>query len=115
MVIVPNPTPKRKRPQVQCKFQITQHSRDGQLMISIMEYLGCGNLTVSRNAIDLRVTKLNDLTDKILPFFERFPLQGFKYSDYLIFVELVKLMKEKAHLTDEGLVKIIELKARFDR
>jgi hypothetical protein len=84
-------------------------------MRSIIEYLGCGNVTVSRSAVDLRITKLNDLTDKVLPFFDKFPLQGFKYLDYLIFVELVKLMNEKAHLTDEGLAKIIELKARFDR
>jgi hypothetical protein len=33
---------------VQLKFVLVQHTRDEKLMISLLEYLGCGNLYKSR-------------------------------------------------------------------
>lgn len=101
--------------QVRLVFQLTQHIRDEQLMTSLIEYLGCGNVYQSRNAIDFRVTKFKDLEDKVIPFFDRYPLLGVKYLDYLIFSEVVELMKNKAHLTKEGLSLIQKLKARLNR
>jgi hypothetical protein len=45
------------------------------------------------------VTKYNDLTDKVIPFFNECPILGVKYLDYLDFVKIVGLMK--AYLSRE--------------
>jgi len=48
-------------------FKLVQHSRDEQLMRSLVDYLGCGNIYVDASAVENRVTKFSDLTDKIIP------------------------------------------------
>lgn len=55
--------------QVKLRFQLTQHSRDEQLMRSLVEYLGCGvyYLDSGGDHGDFIVTRFSDLTDKIIP------------------------------------------------
>jgi hypothetical protein len=48
---------------------------------------------------------------KIIPFFQKFPLQGSKFMNFQDFNEVVKIMKVKGHLTKEGLEKIKGIKA----
>ncbi len=84
-------------------------------MISLIEYLECGYIYQSRNAIDFRITKFKDLENKLLPLLKKYPLLGAKYLDYLIFLEVVELMKNNTHLTKEGLAQIQRLKARLNK
>lgn len=53
------------------------------------------------------VEKYSDIRDKIIPFFEKYPLYGFKKENYLDFKKVSELMENKAHLTLEGLEKKI--------
>lgn len=98
-------------------FQLTQHNRDEQLMTSFIDYLGCGNVykvykdNEDSSCVRFTVTKFNDLTDKVIPFFNKYPIFGVKYLDYLDFVQIVELMKVKAHLTSKGLDQIRKIKA----
>ena len=96
---------------VELRFQITQHSRDTELMKSLVEYLGCGKIFESREAVDFVVTKLPDLSYKIIPFFDKYPLQGVKSKEFLDFNIVAKLMKNKEHLTQEGLEQISQIKS----
>lgn len=91
---------------IQLEFKLTQHSRDIELMKYIALYLNCGNAYENRNAIDYRVVKLSDIIEKIIPFFQTYPLLGIKYLDFSDFVKLANLLNEKEHLTIEGLTKI---------
>lgn len=98
-------------------FQLTQHIRDEQLLRGLVQYLGCGNIYKvykDSEAVRFTVTKFNDLTDKVIPFFNECPLLGVKYLDYLDFVKIVGLMKAKAHLTREGLDEIRKIKAEMN-
>ena len=80
-------------------FQITQHVRDINLMENITKFLDCGRLYEYREGVDLRVTKILDVTGKIIPLLEEYPLQGVKVEDYLCFKEIAFLIKNKEHLT----------------
>ena len=64
------------------RFIITQHGRDEQLMRSLVKYLDCGNIIKNGNAFDFRVTKFNDIQNKIIPFFQKYPIQGVKALDF---------------------------------
>lgn len=55
--------------QVGLRFQVTQHSKDKLLMENIINYLGCGYLSVRNDIMDFRVTKFSDIVEKIIPFF----------------------------------------------
>ena len=102
---------------VQLIFQLTQHCRDKQLMVSLIKYLDCGNVFKNRETVNLIETKFENLNNKIIPFFQKYQILGIKYEDFKDFCLVAYLMKEKKHLTEEGLVllKIRKIKAGMNR
>ena len=68
--------------QVILVFIITQHSRDEELLIAIMDYLGCGYIQKKGEAFDLRVTKISDIEKKIIPHLKKYPIRGVKAQDF---------------------------------
>jgi len=99
--------------QVELEFQITQHTRDKQLLLSFKNYLGCGRYRerIGGLAGDFNVSKLSDLTEKIIPFFDKYPIRGVKALDFADFKAVAELMLNKEHLTESGLKKIQKIKA----
>jgi hypothetical protein len=61
------------------------------------------------------VTVFSDISDKLIPFLNEYPLLGVKKEDYLEFVQIAELIKSKAHLTDEGLEKIKLVMSNMNR
>jgi hypothetical protein len=102
---------------VKLRFLIAQNSRDAKLMESLISYLGCGYYSSPSGYKhgEYIVTKFADITNKILPFFDKYPLVGAKRQDYLDFKRIAELMKEKAHLTTEGLEQIKQIKSGMNR
>src|SRR6266516_6214884 len=94
--------------QLQLVFEIAQHSRDIALLQSLINFFDCGNVTVRSNklACDFKISKFSDLHNKVIPFFQKFPIQGVKYLDYLDWCKVAELIKNQDHLTEEGLSKI---------
>ena len=101
--------------QIVLVFKLTQHFRDQELFRSLVDYLGCGNVYLSETAVDYVVTKLTDITDKIVPLFQKNSIQGVKYLDFLAFVSIVELMNNKVHLTEKGVNQIKEIKAGMNK
>lgn len=108
-------TEKGLKTRIQLEFKITQHSRDQELMKGLIEFFNCGSIIVNQKFVDYHTTKFSDLTEIIMPFFEKYPIIGVKYLDFLGFVEVANLMKGKKHLTAEGLNKILAVKAGMNK
>jgi hypothetical protein len=87
------------------------------LIRKLVEYLDCGSVYTDKDApvSRLRITKIDDLNDKVIPFFSKFPIQGVKHFDYLDFIQVCELMKNKAHLTTEGFDQIRKIKAGMNQ
>jgi hypothetical protein len=51
------------------------------------------------NSVSLQVIKFSDIHDLIIPFFNVYPIQGQKYFDFLDFIKVVNMLKNKEHLT----------------
>lgn len=87
---------------------MTQHQRDQELVNSFVHFFGCGKINQdSRSqAVYYVVQKLSDLTENIIPFFNKYTLLGVKVKDFEDFKRAAKLMESKAHLTKEGLEEI---------
>lgn len=98
-------------------FNISQHSRDAKLLASIVKFLGCGKFRESPKnpACLFVVAKLSDLDGKIIPLFAQYKLQGSKRLDYLDFCKIAELVKNKVHLTNEGLEQIINIKKGMNK
>ena len=101
--------------QVLLVFKLTQHLRDEQLMKSLVKYLGCGTVSYDRESISFWVTKFQDITDKVIPFFDEYRIVGVKFQDYLDFKKVAGLMRNRDHLTPEGLDLIRKIKANMNK
>jgi len=102
--------------QVEIRFRITQHIRDAHLLGVIADYFNCGKIYIRSNklACDLEVFTFKDNINKIIPFFKKFPLRTVKEKDFKDFSIVAEYIKDKQHLTPEGLVLIKELKASMN-
>jgi hypothetical protein len=78
-----------------------------------MKLFGCGKLNKRSNQslVDYIVYNFSDIKNKIIPFFEKSQLQGNKRLNFIGFCKIADLMAKKAHLTQEGLDQIINIKA----
>jgi hypothetical protein len=87
---------------------------DALLMDSIVKTLGCGSLynRTTQPLVVLTVKNFKNIIELVIPFVNKYPLHGNKALDYADFCEVANLMKDKAHLTAEGLVKIRKIKAK---
>lgn len=68
-----------------------------------------------QNSVDYKVTKLNDLIEKIIPFFEKYKLLGIKTHDFEDFKKIALLIKNGDHLTNEGFYIISGLKSGMNK
>ena len=67
---------------VKLVYQVTQHSIEENLMKSFIKYLNSGNIHIVGEVLEFRVVKLKDITDKIIPFFNKYPIHGVKALDF---------------------------------
>lgn len=87
-------------------FRVSQHVKDKILLERIILTLGCGNIRgpySGRDVCDIHVKGINNISEKILPFFNKYPLQGAKYLDFKSFSLVIFILKNKGHLTQKGL------------
>ena len=101
--------------QISLSFVVTQHTRDELLLQKFIEHFGCGILYRKKEVFEYRVTKLSDFVEKILPFFEKYPILGIKSRDYQDFCKVVRLMQTQAHLSKKGVDEIIYIKRGMNK
>lgn len=108
-----------KSESVNLRFLVTQHLRDADLLNSLVNYFGCGRSSVRLSSSlhgDYVVTKFEDIRSKIIPFFDKYPLQGEKYLDFLDFKKIMTLKGNTyVSLTKESLAEIKEIKIRMNK
>lgn len=90
-------------------FNITQSIEELDLFLALQKYLGVGRVQKNRNNVTLVITSIEDIVKVILPLFDNHSLRGNKLLSYKIFKEVTLMMKDKKHLTLEGVLQIIEL------
>ena len=100
---------------VQLVFQLTQHLRDHILLVSFISFFNAGSVIQNKNASLYRVTKFDDIVNKIIPFFKKYPIHGVKAKDLADWCYVAEMMKNKKHLTADGLQKIKQIKAGMNQ
>jgi len=68
------------------------------------------NITTTSKVVDFQVTKFSDIVNIIIPFFDKYPIQGQKALDFEDFKKVVEIMKINDHLTVKGFEKILKIK-----
>jgi hypothetical protein len=97
--------------QVTAVFQVSQHERDREILERLAFTFGCGGVRSKgpRSTVDVYgVSSRQDLVDRILPFFEAWPLEV-KRRDFELFATIVRSMRSREHLEPTGFERIVHL------
>lgn len=101
---------------VETKFSFCIHKKDRMILDLIQAFFGgVGSITyASKDTLHYRIASLHDLINVVIPHFDKYPLNTQKRADYFLFKEIVLLIKNKQHLTIEGIQKIVNLRASIN-
>lgn len=101
--------------QVLPEFRVVQHQRDIQVLYALKRFFKSGVVRQNHeDRYELRIRKLDSLYE-VLTFFEKHPLKTKKQVDFKHFARIVRMMKEKQHLTTEGIARIINIASLMNR
>ena len=96
------------------EFHISQNSVRDSVLYEIKQFFDCGNIhlnhRIRRNDDSLVYVVRNrrDLLNKIIPFFKNYPLRSSKNIDAKIFAEIVYMMADGIHLSNDGFKNIVQ-------
>jgi hypothetical protein len=100
---------------VNLSFSIGLHSKDVVLLRTIQAYFGgIGILSVSGSKALWRVLSAKELM-VIRDHFEQYPLITKKHLDFILFKEALQLFINKDHLSPEGIIKMVSIKASINK
>ena len=66
-------------------------------------------------SVHLQIAKFTDINEKIIPFFEKYPIEGVKSLDFEDFKKVCKLIENKKHLTPLGIKAILDIKLNMNQ
>jgi len=99
---------------VKAIFAIGLQKIDIAILEEIQSTLGVGGIHIhGKESVEYRVESIREL-QVIVDHFDKYPLITQKLSDYLLFKQVFELIKNKEHLTIEGLNKIEGIKASLN-
>ena len=84
---------------------------DYKLISKLVNIFNCGRVSENSNnsGVEFMVNRLSDINEIIIPLFQKYNLISIKNRDFEDFCKIVELMKNKEHLTENGIKKIQEI------
>ena len=82
----------------------------------IQAFFGCGSIRPGRSDKTLKFETrcINDLVERVIPHFERYPLLSSKREDFERFARVCRMMHAGDHLSREGFQVIVTLASKVN-
>jgi hypothetical protein len=102
--------------EVRPSFSVSQNGDRAEVLHVMQAYFGCGSIRPDRSDKTLKweTRRLDDLVDRVVPHFERFPLMSGKRLDFERFATVCRLAAAGAHRSRTGLIEIVELARKMN-
>ena len=104
------------------EFVVTQGQKSVDVLQTIKKYFGCGNIYINNRKDNHRenlcrycVRSIHELSEKIIPFFQKNQLRTAKRKDFEKFVSIIEMIKKKKHFNQKGMVKIAQIIQEMNR
>jgi hypothetical protein len=95
--------------QVIPEFRVVQHKRDLDVLHALKKFFGFGRVCQNHgDRWEFRVRRLEQLR-AVADFFEQHPLRTKKRVDHHKFSDVLRMMEEGRHLTNDGLGEVITI------
>ena len=77
------------------EFAIVLRKDDEEIIKNIRDTLACGRISVNRSGqVRYSVNRIDDLLDKVVPFFERYRLRAKKRFDFELWTEALEILSK---------------------
>ena len=95
-------------------FNISQ--KDRVILALFKRYLGCGTIRGRPDGVwYYEVNNLTAIWENVIPFFKKYRfLSAKKKRDFSKFCQLAELMRRHAHLTEDGIRRIVEIRREMN-
>lgn len=101
---------------IRLRFKITMLNNEIELINKVKNFFNCGYISNEKNhTVNFLVNDLESIRNVILPHFNKYPLRGTKYLDYMSFKDASEIINSKYHLTEEGRAKLIIINNNMNR
>ena len=96
--------------EVKPSFSISQKSNSKNCVAAFEDYFKCGSIRHSKSdgTWKYEIRSLSEIRNKIIPFFEKYPLKTYKKNDFRLFCEICSLMQKNQHVNFQGLEEILQ-------
>lgn len=97
--------------EVRPSFSVSQNRDRAEVLHALHGHFGCGSIRPDRSDKTLKweTRRLEDLLERVIPHFERYPLLSGKRRDFETFANVCRLVAAGAHRSRSGLAQIVEL------
>ena len=99
--------------QVIPEFHVSQNRERAGVLTLVQQVLGCGYIKTNHpgnlrdRSVVLVVRNRQDLVERVVPFFEQFPLRSSKQREFQTFATILRAMERGEHLTKHGMTQIL--------
>jgi hypothetical protein len=108
--------------QVSHEFAVTQGATSVACLHELREFFGVGTVVANRRYDNHRehlyrfvVRRRIDLLERIIPFFQEYPMRTSKQQNFEKFARCVQLIADGRHLSPSGLIEIAEIAQTMNR
>ena len=97
-------------------FSVAQNENRAEVLRLIKNYFNCGFIrrNIGDKTLKYETRNLNNLLTKIIPHFQKCPLQSGKQKDFEIFKKVCQKMSKGEHLTEKGMIEIMNLVSKMN-
>jgi LAGLIDADG endonuclease len=102
--------------EVRPSLSVSQNGDRAEVLRLIQRWFGCGRIRPDRSDKTLKweTRCLEDLLERVLPHFERYPLLSGKHADFERFASVCRIMAADGHRGRRGLIEIVELASEMN-
>lgn len=114
-------TTKTRSGKVQLRYSVTLHIREKEVIIGLANYIkalkhehinedSVKYVHYTETSVAIQIVNFSDIVNYIIPFFDKYELQGLKRLDFNDFKVVACMMTSKEHLHKEGYDRILQIK-----
>jgi hypothetical protein len=99
-------------------FQVYQHKDNSTILYVFKDVFQCGYVSKkggNPSCFVYCIDNIHQLMEKVIPFFEAYPLVGEKHNNFLLFKQIVIGISQKEHLYKNGFIRLAKLAFQMNR
>ena len=97
--------------EIRPSFSVSQNGDRAEVLTLFQQRFACGKIRPDRSDKTLKYETrcIDDLVERVIPHFERYPLLSSKREDFGRFARICRMMHAGDHLTRKGFEEIVRL------